>query len=142
MQNRTEGYRLSPQQKRAWLLQQTSLAYRSQTAIRIDGHLQPSLLQQAINQAISDNEILRTTFHRQPGMIIPFQVISQVGDCRWAYLDYSGLSLSEQEQESCRLIEQEAQQPFNYEQGPVLRATLMKVSEGRHILVVSLPSVC
>jgi hypothetical protein len=40
MQSQTlEGFRLSPQQKRLWFLQQDSVAYRVQAAIRIEGNV-------------------------------------------------------------------------------------------------------
>jgi hypothetical protein len=49
MQTQTlEGFRLSPQQKRLWLLQQDSLAYRAQCAIQIKGKLNAEILKEAL----------------------------------------------------------------------------------------------
>ena len=60
-----EGYRLSPQQKHLWLLGESE---RSATcAVRIDGELNPDLLEQAIRQVVERFEILRTTFKLLPG---------------------------------------------------------------------------
>jgi NRPS condensation-like uncharacterized protein len=66
-----EGFRLSPQQKYLWLLQQDSLAYRASCAIQIEGNLNVEALKAALNQIVDRHESLRTTFHRQPGIKIP-----------------------------------------------------------------------
>ena len=71
-----QGFRLSPQQKHLWQLQETDkLPYRSQCAVLIEGNLDISSLKLALEKVVNRHEILRTNFHCLPGMSIPFQVI-------------------------------------------------------------------
>ena len=74
----TEGFRLSPQQRRLWLLQQGGdrLPYRAQCAILVEGELDATRLRAALSRAVERNEILRTGFQSLPGMAVPVQVIS------------------------------------------------------------------
>ncbi len=84
-----EGYRLSPQQRHLWLLEQSE---RSATcAVRIDGDLDVDRLRQAIQQVVERVEILRTTFKLLPGMTIPVQVISDRPDIEFNTHDLSPL---------------------------------------------------
>ena len=69
-----EGFRLSPQQKHLWLLQQESLAYRAQCAVLLEGTLHPENLQKALSKIVERHEILRTTYRCLPGMAVPLQV--------------------------------------------------------------------
>ena len=54
-------------------------AYRVQCAVLIEGDLNPKLLSTAIDRVINRHEILRTSFHRSPGMDLPLQVIAAQG---------------------------------------------------------------
>ncbi len=71
------GFRLSPQQKHLWLLQQGSYnpAYRTECAVRIAGELDQQTLAAAIRNVVERHEILRTVFHFLPGVDVPLQVI-------------------------------------------------------------------
>src|SRR5207247_5327448 len=72
-----EGFRLSPQQKRLWLLQaDQSPAYRAQGMIEIEGALDLPALSAALQQVVEQHEILRTTFQRLAGTTLPVQVIA------------------------------------------------------------------
>ena len=87
-----EGFRLSPQQRRLWFLQQDQSAYRAQCEIAIDGPVEVERLTRVVQEIVDRHEILRTTFQRQPGVRTPVQVI---GDERAFYLsaDRHGLKL-------------------------------------------------
>src|ERR1044072_444516 len=71
------GYRLSPQQKRLWLLQQQAgrLVFYSRCAVKITGPVELESLEKAIYRVVEEHEILRTTFPLLPGMTVPVQVI-------------------------------------------------------------------
>ncbi|MCC5632722.1 amino acid adenylation domain-containing protein [Nostoc sphaeroides CHAB 2801] len=70
-----QGFQLSPQQKRLWLLQQDNSVYRACCAIVITGELQVDILKEALQKVVDRNEILRTSFYRIQGIKIPSQVI-------------------------------------------------------------------
>jgi amino acid adenylation domain-containing protein len=145
MQNATlEGFRLSPQQRNLWALQQTSAAqpYRIVFTLSIQGNLQPAILERAFREVISRHAILRTTFHQPSGFKTPFQVISERVQLSWQLLDLSNLDheRSRVEIENCFAVE--ANKDFDFERGPLLRATLIKLSSADHVLLLSLPAIC
>jgi len=133
--SKREGFHLSPQQKNGWSLQQTQ--YRAFSVIRIDGPLEVQVLENAVNTVVERHEILRTTFYLAPGIKTPFQVISPAPQFSWQNVD-----LTNQEERIAEYIAREQGQPFDYFQGPLLRVTLIKQSDTRHLLLILLPSLC
>src|SRR2546422_9235826 len=100
MQNSSgEGFRLSPQQKRLWSFQQaaTGQPYRSVCAILFEGDLQPRTLEKALYTVVQRHEILRTTFHRPPGIKTPFQVVSDNAHPSWQAIDLTDLDATHQD---------------------------------------------
>ena len=85
-----QGYRLSPQQRRLWLLRLFDRA--AVCAVRLGGELEVEALRQAIRQVVSQQEILRTSFKLLPGMTIPVQVISDDTDFAFTSLDLTQLN--------------------------------------------------
>src|SRR3954452_8518195 len=111
-----EGYRLSPQQEYLWLLGlQDAAAYRTQFALRIDGELQKSFLQEALQEVVAQHEILRTAFRDAPGMNLPLQVILEHGTWSWREADLSELEEDEQPSQLAALERSESQRAFNHE---------------------------
>ncbi|OWY66459.1 hypothetical protein B7486_36670 [cyanobacterium TDX16] len=131
-----EGYRLSPQQKHLWLLQQNDRrTYRTQFALLIEGNLDIKFLEIALQKVVARHEILRTNFCCSPGMKIPLQVIS----------DRSKLSIQSETYKATHLqkiFTEKLQESLNLEQGPLLNASLINLSSQQHILLISLPSLC
>lgn len=91
------GFRLAPQQERLWSLLADGSSYRAQCALLIEGNLDSNLLKAACQQLVDRHEILRTTFHRLPGMKLPVQVIAERGDLAWQEVDLTGRSPEEQD---------------------------------------------
>ena len=139
-----EGFRLSPQQKHLWALHQNdpSLPYGVQCAILLEGKLNAEILNEAIQEVVKRHEILRTTFHRQPGMKTPFQIVSDNSMLLWDNLDLSGLSSQEQKAATEQLFQQKIEHPYNFEHSPLLRTSLITQLPNRHLLIVGLPALC
>ena len=72
-----QGFRLSPQQRRLWLLQQAGgeAAWRARCEIRVEGELEEERLGRAVAQVAARWEILRTVFPHLPGVALPVQEI-------------------------------------------------------------------
>jgi hypothetical protein len=121
-----EGFQLSLQQEYLWPLQRSW----AQCAIMLEGVLNKESLKNALQQLVSDHEILRTTFHRPQGLGTPFQVINEESALLW--------SISESEDLEQAFAAQ-AREPFDYENGPLLRASLLALSMDRHVLLLTLP---
>jgi amino acid adenylation domain-containing protein len=139
-----EGFRLSPQQQRLWLLQEAAqhTPYRVQCAILIEGGLDRSVLQAAIQQVVDQHEILRTVFELVPGLTIPVQVIGDYAIQLDVAADLSDLPQDEQEARVTARFAALRQRPFDFTNGPLLHLELLKLAEDRHSLLVGLPAVC
>jgi amino acid adenylation domain-containing protein len=142
MPTQIEGFRMSPQQKRLWLIQleDNSAAYRAQCAVVIDGTFDPASLEDSLLRVVNRHEILRTTFQRAPGMRWPVQVLNDRLLPSWREMDLSALSAQEQGERLRELYREEQRTPFNYEQGPLVRIMLLKLSPERHMLFLSVPA--
>lgn len=138
----TEGFRLSPQQERLWPIQQDNTAYRAQCGILLEGELNTDALREALQKVISRHEILRTIYHRQSGLSIPFQVITENDAPDWSERDLAGKDSSQQESEIEKIFRQDKQKLFDLERAPLLHSILARLSEQQHILIVSLPALC
>ena len=97
MSHRTEGFRLSPQQRRLWSWQQDGSAGRAQCALQLEGHLYVEVLRDAVRRLVRNYEILRTTFQQPLGIKVPLQVITDQCDGPWSELDLSQHQLAAQE---------------------------------------------
>src|SRR5215213_5249861 len=142
MQTTVNAFRLSPQQNELWLKQPGDPACCVHAEILLEGQLNAPDLKKAIQQVINRHEILRTTFHRQPGLRVPFQVISDNPPAPiWDELDFSNLPLAQHDAlvEEARAAEQA--QSFDLEHGPLLRARLLRLSASARLLLLSLPAL-
>src|SRR5262249_12142981 len=139
-----EGFRLSPQQKQVWELQRgaLNLPYRAQGVVRIEGHLDTKTLKAALAQVTHRHEILRTTFQCLPGMSLPLQVITD-GGMEWGQgIELSGLVPEEQEARAAALLREAHRAPFAFDNGPLLRVSLLPLSPVEHLLLLTLPALC
>jgi len=137
-----EGFRLSPQQRRLWALQDRSNAFTAQCAFSIEGALEPETLELAIRHTVNRHEILRTTFHCLPGVAIPVQVVSEQIDLSWHHVDLSDHGPEEQQHLIEAHLLESRRERFDFERSPLLRLSLIALSSTRHVLIFSLPALC
>lgn len=143
MQNQIiKGFRLAPQQRRVWSLQQDGSAYCVQGAVLLEGNLQPEILKDALQKVVNQQEILRTAFRHFPGIKTPVMVIADNSSLSLRTINLSDLELKGQETKIESLFLEQRHQDFDLEQGLILHSVLLKLSVNRHILMVSFPSLC
>jgi amino acid adenylation domain-containing protein/thioester reductase-like protein len=143
MQNQTlEGFRLSPQQKHLWSLQQDSVAYRAQCAILLQGDLKREILKQTLEKIVDRHEILRTIFHRRSGLKTPIQVISDRSNLSWQTFNLSDRTPQQQQNTIEELFQKERNSIFDWEKDSLLRLSLITISLQQHMLLITLPSLC
>jgi thioester reductase-like protein/non-ribosomal peptide synthase protein (TIGR01720 family) len=145
MQNEViEGYRLSPQQKHLWSLQQfdSTQPYRTQGAILIEGNLDIKRLEIALQNVVNRHEILRTTFRCLPGMTIPLQVIGDSSTLLIHDHDLRNLDTQEQAVKSEALFNEVLRLPLALEDAISLDVSLVILSPQKHYLIISLPALC
>src|SRR5829696_941897 len=142
--NTIEGYRLSPQQQRQWVLQQHSEGspYRVQVQVLIEGNVDTDALLKALFAVISRHEILNTTFQHLPGMSLPVQVINKPQVTLTQNYDLSHLNSSAQEMEINALFQQALELPFDLQQSPPIHLFLIKLQTARQLLILGLPALC
>jgi amino acid adenylation domain-containing protein/FkbM family methyltransferase len=120
-------------QERLWFLDQFdpgNPTYNIPIALRISGPLDVAALKRSLNEIVQRHEALRTTFDQvddQPAQVIVPELRIDV-----PLLTGSGQAWVQQ------LVAEETQRPFDLAQGPLVRATLLKLSAQEHVLLLSM----
>ncbi|MBW4564792.1 MAG: amino acid adenylation domain-containing protein [Mojavia pulchra JT2-VF2] len=130
---------LSFAQQRLWFLSQlepNSSAYNIPTAVRLTGKLNIAALSKSLNEIIRRHEILRTTFTVVDGEAI--QVIGKGENFTFSVIDLQALSEEKKQQEVLNLAALEAQKPFDFLQGQLLRASLLQLAETDYVVLLTM----
>ncbi|WP_051556746.1 non-ribosomal peptide synthetase [Pseudomonas sp. CHM02] len=121
---------LSYAQERQWFLWQldpSSAAYHIPSALRLKGALDISALQRSFDALVARHESLRTCVQEQPSGAL--QVIRPDAALPIRLDPIAEADLQEQ-------VEAEIARPFDLQQGPLLRVTLLRLAEDDHVLVL------
>ncbi|HJR06705.1 MAG TPA: amino acid adenylation domain-containing protein, partial [Pyrinomonadaceae bacterium] len=130
---------LSFAQQRLWFLDQfepESAVYNIPAAVRLSGALDVAALERSFNEVVRRHEILRTGFALVDGQ--PAQEIADSLNMALPVLDISGMSEDEREAEVRRRASAEAQLPFDLTRAPLWRATLLRVADDEHVLLLTM----
>jgi len=133
------SFELSFAQERLWFLQQlvpNSPLFNIPRAVRLRGMVHLSALERSINEVIRRHEVLRTTFSFKDGR--PRQIIAPDLLIPLHLEDLQALSESQREAELLSLAHREAQTPFDLVAGPLLRATLARLSSSEYVLFLTM----
>ena len=133
------AFPVSFQQRRLWFLAQLepeAAAYNMPGAVRLEGKLNPAMLEKSLNEIIRRHEILRTTFEDHNGE--PMQVIASGLVLPLLPLDLSALDEAERAARVQQLTEEEARRPMDLAEGPLLRAKLLRLGDEEHILLLTM----
>ncbi|RUS95287.1 hypothetical protein DSM106972_090630 [Dulcicalothrix desertica PCC 7102] len=138
-QNRDSScFSLSFAQARLWFLNELeaeSVTYNEFEAIEIVGLLRVDVLKQSLAEIVRRHEVLRTTFRVVDGR--PVQEIT----CTSSVIPIVDLqALPEQEQSTVvqRLMVKEQSCPFDLTSGPLLRMTLLRLGEEKHLMLLTI----
>ena len=134
----TEDLPLSFAQERLWFLDQLmpdKAIYNVRAAWRLKGSLNVEALERSINAIVQRHEILRTIIGNRDGRAQQVIVSRRMGSL--PVVDLSHLVAAKQESELHRLMQQEAQRPFDLAQGPLLRTTLIRQEPRTHFLLLT-----
>jgi amino acid adenylation domain-containing protein/non-ribosomal peptide synthase protein (TIGR01720 family) len=130
---------LSFAQQRLWFLHQLDpddTSYTMPAAVRLQGRLNVTALEQSLNAIVQRHEILRTQFVTIAGQ--PTQVILPTVTLPLAQVDLRSLSSLEQDAEVQKLALQETQLSFDLSQAPLLRSTLLQLAENDFVLLLTM----
>jgi surfactin family lipopeptide synthetase A len=137
--SREEPIPLSSAQEQLWFLSQLeggNAAYNMSAALRFSGHLRPEALEHSLNAIIARHEILRTTFVVENGR--PVQKIAPTLKLMLPVTEIQAAPESTQTAEIDKLALEDAQQPFDLANGPLLRAMLLRAGPTEHVLVLTM----
>ncbi|HSF39387.1 MAG TPA: amino acid adenylation domain-containing protein [Thermoanaerobaculia bacterium] len=112
------------------------VSYNMPLTLRLRGSLEPARLRGALCGLVARHEVLRTTFSLADQQ--PVQHIAPAATAGLPLLDLSGLPAAPAEREAQRLAGEEARRPFDLFHGPVLRAALLRLQPGEHVLLVDI----
>ena len=129
---------LSFAQQRLWFLdrlQPGSAAYNIPYALRLEGRLDVAALERSLEEVVRRHEILQASFDSHEGE--PVLRIAGPLKLPLAPVDLSALDEAGRGEEVARLASEEAGRPFVLSQGPLLRATLLRLGEAEHVLLLT-----
>ena len=127
---------LSYAQERLWFMNQLqphSPLFNIATAVQLRGDLNLAALEQTFQEITRRHESLRSVFEVVDDA--PVQVVCESQPFSIPVLDVSAAS-ADRETEVQRYINEEAQRPFDLTQLPLLRVTLLRLSEDEHVLIL------
>ena len=130
-------------QERLWFLDQINpgdVSANISRGIRIKGALNRDLLQRSLQALIRRHESLRTTFAiNQLHAVKDSKPVQLVATNSWVGIQFIDLSLEPEVEIKARdLARSPAETPFDLTLGPLLRATLLRLNEREHVLLLSL----
>jgi amino acid adenylation domain-containing protein/non-ribosomal peptide synthase protein (TIGR01720 family) len=134
-----QGYRLSPQQQRLWLLQNMHRGvFWSRCLVKIAGRIDLESLEKAVYRVVEEHEILRTTFPVLPGMTMPVQVIQpESRECVTRH-DLTRLSKEHQQRQVSDLYNT----PVECDHLPLFRCDLFELSQEETVMSLRAPAIC
>ena len=128
---------LSSQQQRLWFLDQLvpgSAFANIDVALRLDFAVDADVLQRALDEVVARHESLRTTIRPVDGSAV--QVVAEHLHVPLVVVPLTG-STAEVQAAVTRTVTQEARRPFDLATGPLVRATLLRESSTRSVLVLT-----
>jgi amino acid adenylation domain-containing protein len=128
---------LSFAQQRLWFLDQfypLSCAYNVARVFRLSGKLHLDALQHAVNSIVQRHEILRTTFRLLKEE--PVQFVSTESQVKMQVSDLRSNPVAEREAKADQIVTEEVLRPFDLSADLMLRATLLRLDEDEHVLVL------
>ena len=126
-------------QQRQWFLSQLepeSPFYNIPAAIQISGELDISILECSFREIINRHEVLRTAFLTVEGK--PVAQLSSINEFKLEVIDLSNLTEIIQQEKVKLIAQQEAQQPFQLDQPPLLRVKLLCLNSQSHVILITL----
>ncbi|MEG3973583.1 amino acid adenylation domain-containing protein [Microcoleus sp. herbarium8] len=126
-------------QQRLWFLDQFAPEnpfYNVVTALRLIGSLNLTALEQTFNEIVRRHETLRTTFAAVSGQ--PMQIISLNSQITFQILELQHLPPEQRQTEAQKITAAESLRPFNLSTGPLMRVTILRLTETEHILLLNM----
>ena len=126
----TEGYRLSPRQRRLWALHGGPAPGAASAVVRAEGPADAAALRHALLAVAERHEVLRTRFVREESAGVPVQAPGEAAVAWGVDEDWRGLPGTEAEARLAAILAAPA------DPAAPLQATVVRAGEETHLLVV------
>ncbi len=136
---RDQNLPMSFAQQRLWFIDRLvpgNSFYNMLGAFYLQGSLNCQALDDALNDLVTRHEILRTTFAEIDGQLV--QVIKPAMKLALPLISLTALTVGEREAEARRQAFDEGDRPFDLTEGPLLRATLLRLDDEDHLLLLTM----
>ncbi|HEX6745675.1 MAG TPA: amino acid adenylation domain-containing protein [Longimicrobium sp.] len=134
-----EMFPLSAQQRRAWL--RGGAQRWLQCALLVEGPVDPQRLEESVRRVAAADEMLRTVFRARRGLKVPFQALLDELEPAFEEADASGWEADAELREVRAFLRRARCEAPDLENGPLLRVTLLRRSEARHVVVIAVPAL-
>src|SRR5690349_1397795 len=105
-------------------------------AVRLRGAFDVGVTQKSFTEIVRRHESLRTSFGEANGRPVPF--IAEIPHFSLPVVDLSALDEEERESEVRRLANEETHRSFDLRIAPLLRASVLRLSEHEHVLLCTM----
>jgi len=136
---RTDRLPLSFAQERLWFLDQLdpgSATYIESVAIWLKGRLNLGALENSLSEIVGRHEALRTNFVISGGQ--PVQICSMPKPAPLPVCDLMYLTEEAREELATKIVNKEAQRPFDLAEGRLFRAVLLRLEKQNHVLMLAM----
>ena len=133
---------LSFEQERYWFLDQFEggrFIENLSAALRASGNCSAESIRQGLGELLRRHEALRTVFSSEGRE--PRQTVRKPVDFQLPIIDLNGLQPSDRERLARRLAVWEPLRPFDFAEGPLLRACLLRIDQRDHALLFSVSHI-
>lgn len=133
-----DSYPLSFAQERLWFLHQLdpeNAAFNVHVAEQLKGRLDVTALERALAEIVRRHDAMRTTFAVADGQSV--QVIAPAARFDLSVVDITEVSQAARMSTAYRLATEQANRCFDLMKGPLLRATLLRLEEREHVLLLT-----
>jgi amino acid adenylation domain-containing protein len=134
---------LSYAQRRLWFFDQLapgSGAYNVPLAVRIRGTLNIAILRRTLDEILARHEMLRTVLAAEKAGSPPRQIIRD-GWPGVALIDLTGLEQNCRAKAAMSMAKTEAHRGFHLAQGPLFRATVLRLDRKEYVLLLTMHHV-
>jgi amino acid adenylation domain-containing protein/non-ribosomal peptide synthase protein (TIGR01720 family) len=124
-------------QQRMWFLDQigAGAGYNMPSALRLTGEVDVAALRRSADAMVRRHEVLRTVFTTVDGQ--PRLSVLPTLELPVRVIDLGDVQGADQEVETRRLAAAQSQESFDLARGPLMRATLIRLGERDHVLLLT-----
>jgi len=135
---RADRSKLSVAQERLWFLDQlepNNAVYNVQAAVTLRGTLDVAALQGCLDELLRRHEVLRSEFLIRRAR--PFLTTAPEAKAGLTVVELESAAASERVPAVTERARDEARRPFDLAKSPLFRATLIRVTPGEHVLLLT-----